>query len=244
MDFRHKLKHYVRSQYSILLAFLVLLFIFRPTTDAGVYMGIWKFFLISTLVVAVFDCNHQKWVRAGSILLAIPSLAFTWIFIFHRTTWVEACLGLSTELLLLLCSIAIVYSVLVKARVTVETLRGVVCAYFLVAFLFAYIFTSVEFIIPDSFSIHGNPSSGMTFVHFFSEMLYFSFITLLTIGYGDIVPVLGVGQTTAVIEGIIGQFYIAILVARIVAVYSLASEKLLIKDVEKDIGISRKHPKS
>ena len=71
-------------------------------------------------------------------------------------------------------------------------------------------------------------------------MLYFSFITLLTIGYGDIVAIKDVGQTATVIEGIIGQFYVAILVARLVAVYSFYSDKRLIRAIEKGVNDKKK----
>jgi hypothetical protein len=55
-------------------------------------------------------------------------------------------------------------------------------------------------------------------------MLYFSFVTLLTIGYGDIIPVNDIAQTAVVFEGMIGQFYVAILVARLVSLYSLSDQ--------------------
>ncbi len=66
-------------------------------------------------------------------------------------------------------------------------------------------------------------------------MLYFSFVTLLTIGYGDITAVKDTAQTAVIMEGIIGQFYIAILVARIVSIYSFFSDKKLIRTFEKDL---------
>jgi hypothetical protein len=56
-------------------------------------------------------------------------------------------------------------------------------------------------------------------------MLYFSFVTLLTIGFGDIVAVKDPSQTACVLEGLIGQFYIAILVSKIVAIYALRSKR-------------------
>jgi voltage-gated potassium channel Kch len=52
-----------------------------------------------------------------------------------------------------------------------------------------------------------------------SELLYFSFSTLTTIGFGDIVPVTRLGQVAAVLEGIIGQLFLAILIAKLVGVY-------------------------
>ncbi len=73
-------------------------------------------------------------------------------------------------------------------------------------------------------------------------MLYLSFITLLTIGFGDIVPIRDMGQTAVVLEGIIGQFYIAILVSRLVGIYSFNSNKRLLETLEKDIRDAKLHP--
>ena len=56
--------------------------------------------------------------------------------------------------------------------------------------------------------------------------MYFSFVTLLTIGYGDITALKDLAQTCSILEGIAGQFYIAILVSRLVAVYSFYEHKL------------------
>jgi voltage-gated potassium channel len=56
-------------------------------------------------------------------------------------------------------------------------------------------------------------------------MVYFSFITLIAIGYGDITPTGDVGQMFSVMEGLIGQFYLAILVARIVSVFALRASR-------------------
>jgi hypothetical protein len=115
-------------------------------------------------------------------------------------------------------------------------LRGVICAYFLVAFLFAYTYTLVEYFLPGSFLIQTVIATNLPLVHLFSELLYFSFVTLLTIGYGDIVAIREIGQTVVVIEGMVGQFYIAILVARIVSVYSFYSDKRLLRKIEEDLN--------
>ena len=99
-------------------------------------------------------------------------------------------------------------------------LRGTVCVYFMIGFAFAIVYTLMEFLHPGTFhGLEGKislPPQG----HFHSEMIYFSFITLLAIGYGDITPTGDVSQMFSVLEGMIGQFYLAIIVARIVATYS------------------------
>ncbi|HEY5234544.1 MAG TPA: ion channel, partial [Rhabdochlamydiaceae bacterium] len=141
---------------------------------------------------------------------------------------------------MVLCTISTLYDVIRRAKVTLETLRGVVCAYFMIAFVFAYIYYLLEYLFPGSFHLITRDPNFVTYSRNLSQLMYFSFITLLTIGFGDITATLDISQTMVVLEGIVGQFYIAILVARIVSVYSISSDKRLIQQLEKDLGKKKK----
>lgn len=231
----HKIHQYLTGTYNVLLTFLLLLFVFRPYKTADIYPGIWKILLTFALLLAVFDCHHRKPIKIIASIFAVPALAFSWLLLFYPTKYIEFGLSFFTAIFLFVCTASIIYDVLLRARVTVETLKGVVCAYFLIAFLFAYLYTVIEFFVPGTFIIDGRVVTEIPMVRLYSELLYFSFVTLLTIGYGDIIAIRELGQTVSVIEGIIGQFYIAILVARIVSVYSFYSDKRLIHEIEKDL---------
>lgn len=73
----------------------------------------------------------------------------------------------------------------------------------------------------------------MAYAETISDLLYFSFITLLTVGFGDIIAVKDTAQTAVVFEGMIGQFYVAILVARLVSLYSLSDQLRILQSVSK-----------
>lgn len=232
-----RVPHFFSGNYTILLIFLFALFVTRPYAYGEVYTAIWKTVLTVALVVAIFNCAHQQIVKIVIFILAVPVSVISWIDIFYHTPFTYILTAAVTTLYMGICTASIILDVLLRARVTLETLRGVICAYFLIAFIFAYVYTFIEFLQPGSFLVKGKALSLFVHPHYFSEMLYFSFTTLLTIGYGDIVAKNEFGQTAAVLEGIIGQLYIAILVARIVAVYSFVSDKRLIKAVEKKVHL-------
>ena len=59
----------------------------------------------------------------------------------------------------------------------------------------------------------------------FSELLYFSYVTISTLGYGDMAPLTRIARSWATIEAIIGQFYLAFVVARLVSLYARAAQK-------------------
>jgi voltage-gated potassium channel len=227
--------HFFSGYYSLLLISLFLLFILRPYDRGIVYLAIWKACLTLVLFSSIFNCKHHRKIQIMATILVIPTFILTWINLFDRNEIMLVINAICTVLFISCITASILYDVIRRARVTLETLRGVICAYYMIAFAFGYIYYLVEFILPGTISFAGRTVSVHNFTHFLSEMLYFSFVTLLTIGYGDITAVFDTGQTIVVLEGMIGQFYIAILVARIVSVYSFYSDKRLLKNIEKDL---------
>ena len=94
---------------------------------------------------------------------------------------------------------------------------GLMSGYICLGLIGFFIFSSIEMSIPNSFS--GFPMGEENFVDRVSSLLYFSYITLLTIGYGQIIPVTAIGQKAVILVGLSGQFYIIILTAVIVEKY-------------------------
>lgn len=233
---RHAIYRFGSGYYNVLLTLLVLLFVFRPYEHRDLYVGVWKIFFSAALMMAIFNVHHKKSFKIAASILAVPAVMFTWVSLFTQGESVIVGVTISNVLFMAVCTSSILRDVIVRARVTLETLRGVICAYFLVAAIFTYLYVLIETVHPGSISvddkildIQANPQ------YFFSLMAYFSFTTLLTIGYGDILAVRDLSQTACILEGIIGQFYIAILVSRLVSVYSFYSNKELLKTLEHDI---------
>jgi hypothetical protein len=221
---KQSVSHFVQGNYNILMIVLILSYILRPCDYGGLYNSIWKSCLVGAIVFAIFNARHSIKVRSLVVLLAIPSVLFSWFSEFDESKPVVVGIVISTVIFLTVCAIFILKDVMLKARVTLETLRGVVCVYILFAFLFAYLFIAIEVMVPGSILIRGSILPVFPDVTlYFCEMLYFSFGTILTIGFGDIVATKNLSQTVAVMEGIVGQLYIVMLVGRFVSVYSLGN---------------------
>ncbi len=229
---QHWIKRWFSGYFTQLLFFLLLLFVFRPFNFGVIYNAIWQCIFIGVMVSAVFNCHHPKKIRILALILGIPAVFFTAWIQFYPHFFVLLIARIATVLFLAVCTTSILVNVVLRARVTIETLRGAICAYFLIGFLFAYIYVLIELITPGSFHllpIEGNVGSPGFFV---SEFMYFSFVTLLAIGYGDITAIGDLGQTFVIMEGVAGQFYLAILVARLVSVYSIFSQKKILKKMD------------
>ncbi|MBS0626912.1 MAG: two pore domain potassium channel family protein, partial [Verrucomicrobia bacterium] len=172
------------------------------------------------------------------IIIAIPTILFCWLDIIFPHPVIFIINTILNILFTLLATGTIIRDVFDRSKVTIQTLKGIVCAYFLVALAFAYIFWLIEYFIPNSSFISPTHQEFYYYTQYLSEMIYFSFVTLLTIGYGDIVAIKNLGQTAVILEGLIGQFYIAILVARLVSAYSFSSQS---KDLEKENSQEKTH---
>ncbi|QVL56769.1 MAG: two pore domain potassium channel family protein [Simkaniaceae bacterium] len=209
-----------------LLISLILLFVFRPYDRGGIYMAVWQLFLVIVFLSAIFNCDHSKKIKIVSTCFAVPALIFQWLNLgFHSRTLTLLFLFFSMIFIFIMTA-SIIKKVVINARVRLETLKGVVCAYFMVAFGFSFAYFFIALLLPHSFHFSNLNPAILSHSHFLSEMMYFSFVTLLCIGYGDVIAIRDIAQTLAILEGIIGQFYIAILVSRLVAVYSFFEHKL------------------
>ena len=92
---------------------------------------------------------------------------------------------------------------------------GAICVYLLLGVIWAMTYTVIDMVLPGSFA----GFSPMANLGWDSEWLYFSFVTMTTLGYGDILPVSAIARGFAYMQAIVGHFYIAVLVAGIVGAY-------------------------
>jgi hypothetical protein len=105
-----------------------------------------------------------------------------------------------------------------------DLIYATICVYLLIGVAWAYVYSVLENIFPGSFNfplnlLQANPSLNEGRKHL-TLLFYYSFVTLTTLGYGDITPVTPPAQSLSTLEAIMGQFYIAILVARLVGIYA------------------------
>ncbi|WP_299536750.1 potassium channel family protein [Ulvibacterium sp.] len=115
-----------------------------------------------------------------------------------------------------LVTLEIIRQVWHAKKVGKNVIIGLMSAYVSLGLLSFFIFLSIELIHPSSFS--GSAILG-TIEQKSDALLYFSYITLLTIGYGDIAPLTPIAQKATVLTGLIGQFYIVIITAVVVEKY-------------------------
>jgi hypothetical protein len=170
--------------------------------------------LLISAVLAVAGRRSAFW----GILLVIPALAGRWLHhlspemfptpLFHVTAlaFISYVIG------------HLLRFVLTTAKVNHETLCASIAAYLMIGILWTISYELLAQINPGAFEFS---EPGQTLDSF--NAFYLSFVTLSTVGYGDVTPVSRGARMLAVMEAITGMFYVAILVARLVSIYSTAS---------------------
>ncbi|MEN6623985.1 MAG: potassium channel family protein [Smithella sp.] len=170
------------------------------------------------LILALLTICNRRSTLIWGIILIIPALAGKWIN-YWRPDLMPAEIYLSAAILVFGFVVFHLLSFILGARrITPDILYAVMANYLLMGLLWAFSYLLVFQLIPNSFVFNISTTSNHRFKGF--ESVYFSFSTLSTVGFGDIIPVSSVSRMLAITESIVGVFYVAILVAQLVALYT------------------------
>jgi hypothetical protein len=165
---------------------------------------------------------RRRTLIAGTVLVAI-TIASHWLDIFIAGRAPYALHYILMLLALLFACRTILGGVIRDTRVTLETIKGAICIYLLIGLIWVFLFALVNLLIPGSFLIQSAPgspgSSDLLVRHRFPELLCFSYSTMTTLGYGDILPLSRPAQTLCYLEAIVGQMYLTVLIARLVGMH-------------------------
>ena len=148
-------------------------------------------------------------------LIAVASLVARWITVFHpgRTVAIwDNCLAIVA---IGLFTAFVLQQIFRAGPITADRIRGSILAYLLLGIVWCLAYQLVNVLVPDAFRFPDTQTQMYGRLN--HHLVYFSFITLTTVGYGDITPVSPVARTLATAEGLIGQLYPAILIARLVS---------------------------
>ena len=218
--YRHA-RMFFQGNFAYLLISLILLFALRPSHQGIAYLAIWEFALGLVFFGSVFNINHPIRIKIIALCLNIPALILDWSSIFLQLDYLIVISLVLTVLFLLLSVGSLLYNAVLNMPATLKSLLPIICAYFMIGFAFGYMYLLAEYFFPGSIQLI-SPENNTTFFHlrYISDMLYFSFGNLVTVGAGAMSAVSSLTQTIAILESTIGQFYIAVLVSRVVSIYA------------------------
>jgi len=205
-----------------LLAALGLLFLLTPFVEALPRGDIVESALLSLVMIfGVLALEARGRSRVVAFLLALPALAAKWVnHVRPGLCPPLVFLSLSTAFFVLVV-VLLLRRLLHASRVDTNALCAGLSGYLILGLLWVPVYLLVSQLDAHAFMLGPGTEPGATMDGF--RAFYFSFITLCTVGYGDVVPVSRVARMCAIIEAIAGLFYVAVFISRLVAIYSMSA---------------------
>jgi hypothetical protein len=207
------------NRFLILLVFLLLLIVVGPHLSNGTGDRIVQATLVSLVLLGAIDClQYKRGKMLGTRWFGVVTLLSGWAPTFSAHPLLDAGVNAVRMVFFLTVTGVLIYQVATSARVSLSLIIGAIDGYLMLGIVGAAAFTAVEGLLPGSVRFPPGMSAR-------SDFVYFAFITMLTIGYGDIVPVGASAQTVAVLLGVGGQLYIAILVSMLVGKFLASNQR-------------------
>jgi len=166
-------------------------------------------------VLAVGGRRKSLLLAAG---LALPALVATWIRHYLPHPFLQVILLVLGVLLFFLVAGLLLRFILRAPRVDSEVLAAGVATYLLLGLTWAMLYVLLSLAQPNAFVLPSSAAASESIQGF--NALYFSFVTLTTMGYGDFAPLSSVARMLAVLEAVTGVLYLSVLIARLVTLYT------------------------
>lgn len=207
---------YLQHRYAVLFYSLLLTLVGTPILKAiGMPGTFLQLFLGLNLLAAAFPAGSRKgrWILPAILLVAVML----------RIVSLQVGYAALSAVSLVLLTLIGLYAVFVSLRfafraiaITAEHLYSALSAYLLVGVFLGVLYFSAMQVWPNSIIVSGAGASPQFSL---ANGIYFSFITLATVGYGDFVPGNDVVRGLAIVEAISGQFFLAVMIARLMSLY-------------------------
>lgn len=218
---RYRFQFLLISLFTLLLAIPLI-----PTLGAWGRAGT-SFFFSMLLLAAVAAVAQRR--LAGVIALCLCAVTFSLklIGLWYQPDAFQVVSHVADILFLGYVTSVILRHLFATSQVTFSTICAALCVYLLLAVLWAIIYSLVDITDPGAFAFNAAVDGQAPSMRFGGGQsvtpIYYSLVTITTLGYGDIVPVSPAASMLAVVEAVIGQFYLTVLVAWLVGKYIASS---------------------
>jgi len=201
------------GRFIFLLISIVLMFTLRPFLEGFVTISVVvDIFATLILISGVYAASSNKYVFYIALLIALPTLIAHWATYFTEASFLIKAVQISGGLFYIFLVAVILNYLFKEKQITADVIASAICAYLLLGLAWSAVFSILElqqsgsFNIPQSLQAESSPFN------------YYSYVTLTTLGYGDMTPVTAEARSLSLLEAITGQLYLATLIARLVAI--------------------------
>ena len=206
-----RLHHYA----ALLIAELSFILIYPFFTGTSFRDTVMRGMAVFIFCAALYAVLGRGRITIIAFALGVPAILIHLINVIGYLEWLHTLSLILGLVFLVFMTSVFVWSIVSDPSVTTDTLAGAVSAYMLIGITFGIAYTLIDRLNPGAFRDTIEPAKHLSQ----SEFTFFSFVTLTTVGYGDIVPRDGHARSFAMIESVIGIMYPAVLIGRLVGLH-------------------------
>ena len=201
------------DSYGLVLVMIVVTYVLAASLSERWGATILVFVQIGTVRLALHTSEARRGLLlVANVLFAVAAVGAVVNLFTDEDSDLRAFVFIVASLLYVVAPVAIVRHIAYRREVDQETMLGALAAYLLIGMAFAFVYRFVGAVETEPF--FGSAGEGTL-----SQCLFFSFVTLTTTGYGNLVPADNPGQTMAVLEALVGQLFLVTAVGKVVTAW-------------------------
>jgi drug/metabolite transporter (DMT)-like permease len=198
-------------RFGAVLILLLITFVFMASALQGAWVAVVATALQGLTLLAAFRASEvsRRLFRFAALVVAVALLTALGSQFFNSSNNSKGAFYLLSALMVAAAPIAIGRALWKRPVIDVHTVLGAICIYVLIGMMFAFTYATIDLLGSDPFFVQTKVATT-------ADSLYFSFVTITTVGYGDFTAAGGLGRALASLEALLGQVYLVTVVATIV----------------------------
>jgi hypothetical protein len=214
-NFKNQIQQLFEVRFLVLLILILFMLVLTPFLDKFIETRIlMDVFLTAIFIIIIYSIRLKRSQAIFALFLVLPLIITTWSEYFVEIKTLSLLTRIFGVLFFGYATINILRIIVKSEKVTKETIFAAIVAYLLIALMWAFLYMILERASPGSFSFPDKGLWGETM-----RFEYLSFVTITTLGYGDITPITDQASALVMIEAVIGQIYLVVLVAWLVGMH-------------------------
>jgi hypothetical protein len=179
-----------------------------------------RVFQTAIIFAGIWVLEQSPRIAVAGRLLGIAALLFSWSSLLVDADWFMVVSRVVLGIFFLMATVQLVLYLARAQSADTSTVLASVCGYIMVGLSFAIVYEILESRYPGAFVLVSPENYAQT-----GELLYFSFVTQTTLGFGEITPVMPLARSLTIAQAVFGQFYVAIIVARLIGLVMASHRK-------------------
>jgi drug/metabolite transporter (DMT)-like permease len=199
-------------RFGLVLVLLLVTFAFMASALTGAWVAVVNTILQGLTLLAALRASQvsRRLFRFAALVVVIALLGSLASLFFSSSNDSNGAFYLLSLLMVGAAPIAIGRALWKRAVIDIHTVEGAICIYVLIGMMYAFVYATIDLLGSGPFFVQTNNATT-------ADYLYFSFVTITTVGYGDFTAASGLGRALASLEALLGQLYLVTIVATLVA---------------------------